>query len=388
MTNSRMSFSAPSGAFLVADVDAIAGLLLDSASRESLDLSEVPLPIDADIPDEVVAKAEIIVVQADPASPKSIQRIVRLRASRPTLPIIVALRDADLAITRSLIHQGVNDVVSIPFDPEQLRSSLFEASVSADRDLGRQIKLAPIFTFIGGTGGCGTTTIATHVAAEFARRDSHTCCLVDLDVQFGTAAAFLGLPQQRSVADLLEAKERLDDDLIRSVADKFEHNMSVIAAPHDILPLEEVEVDQILSVLDSTRQAYDIVALDLPTNFTNWSLSAILDSSVVVMVVELSVVGLRQARRRLDLLAEMGFDRQRVRVVVNRAEKRLFKPIKTHDAERALKTTVLATITNDPATVGSAQDQGMLVSDFDPGCAFAKDIARLCEALSSELAGG
>ena len=377
----------PSGAYLLADAATLEGLKRASAGRQPLDLNEISLSVDGDVPAEVTSKASIIVIQADPASAKSIERIVQLRAARPLVPIIVALQDADLAVTRSLIHQGVHDVVSIPFEFDQLSDAVFEASVKADKGLRPGAPLAPLYTVIGATGGCGATTIATHLTAELSRYDSATCCLLDLDVQFGAVAAYLGLTRQRSVADLFAAKGRLDTDLIEAVASVYRENIAVIAAPPDILPLEEIQIDQVLHVIECARQSYGTIVLDLPTNITNWSLSAMLDSSLVVLVVDLTVSALRQARRRLDLLTEMGFDRRNVRVVINRVERRLFKPIKSDDAEKALKAEVIASIANAPATVGAAQDQAMLVGEFDARSAFAKDIVKLGEALVSVEVG-
>lgn len=373
----------PDGAYIVADADALSGLSIAAAAgRSPLPIHQVALSLEERVPDEVINRATIVVVQADPASPRSMQRIGELRAARPYMPLIVALHDSDLTLVRSLIRQGVNDVVGLPLDYDQLASALFDAAAGADKATEADAHVGPLYTVIRSIGGSGATTVATHLSAELAKLEGGAC-LVDLDIQFGTVASFLGVSQQRSIADLLEAHARLDADLMRGIAADRGHGLSVITAPEAILPLEQVDVDQLLRVLALARRTYGSVVLDLPANFTNWSLSTILNSSMVLLVVELSIASLRQAKRRLDLLVDMGFDRRRIRVVVNRVERKLFKPINLTDVETALGVPTLGSVGSDHALVSSAQDQGLLVGAVQGKNKISTDFVRLAEALSA-----
>ena len=160
----------------------------------------------------------------------------------------------------------------------------------------------------------------------------------------------------------------------------------MVAAPHAIMPLEDVDSDQLLRVLGVARQNFGSVVIDLPSDFTNWSLSTLSSSSIIVLVVELSIASLRQAKRRLDLLADIGIGRRHIRVVVNRAEKRLFKPINLGDVETALGMPALASIASEPALLASAHDQGMLAHDIERKNKLSADVAKLAELLIDSLA--
>ena len=103
----------------------------------------------------------------------------------------------------------------------------------------------------GAVGGMGATSVLTHLAAAIA--DDGGCgsrvCLIDLDLQFGEVAVQMGLTPQNSVLDLLEAGERLDGDLIRDTAVQTKYGHYIIAAPSQITPLEDVDVDRLLRML-------------------------------------------------------------------------------------------------------------------------------------------
>ena len=384
--NEAQQVAFPDGVYIAASPEALAALQSGGAGGSpALPATLVGLTLEDAIPEEMVRKAMIVVIEADPASRRSMQRIGELRAARPYMPLIVALRDSDMKLVRSLVRQGVNDVVALPFELDQLSDALLDAAAGAEDPNKVDVVPAPLYAVLGSTGGCGATTVATHLAAELASREGG-CCLLDLDVQFGTAGSYLGVAGASSVADLLKAQARLDGDLLRSVSVAHASGLQVVSAPDAIMPLEDVDSDQLLRILGVARQNFGAVVIDLPSNFSSWSLSALTSSSVIVLVVELSIASLRQAKRRLDLLTDVGIGRRQVRVVVNRAEKRMFKPINLGDVETALGMSALASIASEPALLASAHDQGLLAQDIERKNRLSTDIAHLAELLVSSLA--
>ena len=176
-------------------------------------------------------------------------------------------------------------------------------------------------------------------------------------------------------------QDRLDEELLRSVATEAGDGLSVISAPDSIMPLESVDTDDLLRVIRLLRQQYGYVVLDLPANWTNWTLSAALVASSVLLVVELSVASLRQAQRRLELFRSVGIDEQAIEIVVNRTEKRLFRAIDIQDVSKTLRHSVLGTVALDAPAVSAAQNRGVLVGNVHRKSRFAQDIGRLGETM-------
>jgi len=340
-----------------------------------------PIPLDA------IGDAELVVVELRGDDPRSMQRLTGLRARRPTLPLVVAMRDADLATTRALIRQGVGDLISLPLQRAEFSDVVNNLLAEVTRsEAAANARLAPVVAVAQSVGGIGATTVATHLAHYLhARSGPHGVCLVDLDLQFGNAASYLGANATLTMEDLLAAGRRVDGQLIQSVAAHGSEGVAVIAAPEHIAPIESVDADQLLRVLQLVREEYDHVVLDLPGNWANWTLSAIDKADLIVLVIDLSVGSLRQARRRLNLFEQTGIDRSRIRIVANRVEKRLFKTIGVQDAAEALRYPILATVNSDYAVVQSAQDQGVLVGSIARKNRVATDLAALAELIGDEL---
>lgn len=356
---------------------------------EFSDLSFELVSLDADAPvrPDMVGDAELLVVELHAGDPRSMQRLTALRARYAAMPLIVAMRDGDLATTRALIRQGVDDVIALPIQRAEFDDAVNNLLAATAKEATREAGLAPVVAVAQSVGGIGATTVATHLAHHLGGIGERGCCLIDLDLQFGNAASYLGRSSGLTMDDLLDAGARADGELLRTVA-AADEGVAVIAAPEKIAPLESVEVDQLMRVLDLARRQYGHVVLDLPGNWANWTLSAIDKADLILLVVDLSIGSLRQARRRLTLFEETGIDPARIRVVANRIEKRMFRTIGVQDAADALHYPVFATVHSDYAVVQSAQDQGVLVGSVARKNKVATDLAALAEQVVSALGEG
>lgn len=333
----------------------------------------------APIPESFLHDTSILVVEVDPADRASLDRIGAVRKTHPGLPIVAAIADASVALVRSLVREGVSDVVALPFDLNELLQVSLDAVAKCDAAPGEGTAPAPMVAVVRSLGGCGATSILTHLAADLAEHDptGRGVVIVDLDLQFGSVADYLGVSPRGTVADLLGADDRLDEDLIRSVATEAGEGISVIAAPDTIMPLESVDTDVLLRMIRLLRQQYGAVLLDLPANWTNWALSSVLAADSLVLVAELTVSSLRQAKRRLELFRSVGVDDRAVQIIVNRVEKRLFRAIDLEDVAATLGRTVLGSIALEAPLVGTAQNQGVLVGKIHRKSRFARDVAQI-----------
>lgn len=353
-------------------------------------LRTAPLATDEAIAEELLHDVSLVVVEVDPNDRASMQRIADLRGRHPGLLLVAAIQGANVSLVRTLLREGINDVVSLPFDIDELLQVSLDAVAKGDADTTTAAALAPMVAVVRSLGGCGATSIATHIAADFAVHDStgRGTVIVDLDLQFGTIADYLGVRPRGSLADLLGVSGRLDEELLRSVTTEAEGGISVLAAPSTILPLESVDTDDLLRVLDLLRKHFGQVVLDLPANWTNWTLSAAAAADVILLVTELSVASLRQAKRRLDLFRSVGIEDSAVKIVVNRVEKRLFRTIGLNDVAETLGHPVLGSIALDAPLVGMAQNQGVLVGSVKRKSRFATDMAAIGALLRNDVLAG
>lgn len=342
---------------------------------------------DQQIPAHMISAAQVLVVEIDPNMPHSIDRLIELGRLYPELPRIAAIANGSVPLVRTLVREGVVDVVSLPFQIEELLDASLSAIAAVKSRSHIAVKAAPLVSVIGSIGGCGASSIATHLACEIAAQFSagRDVAMVDFDLQSGTVADYLGCTGAGSLADLLAAGGRLDQELILSIAQPTDHRVSVFAAPPDIQPIENVDTDLVLRLLGMMRQNFAGIVVDLPADWTNWALSAVSASDLVVLVVELSVNSLRQAKRRLQLFESVGIEAERIVLVANRVQKRMFKSIDMSDVSETLDREVIASLALEEPQLSSAQAQGLLVQSLSRKSKFSGDMAKLAADLAARL---
>jgi pilus assembly protein CpaE len=352
-----------------------------------LELSLVPVTDWID-PEEL-SNAAVGVIQVDAETPASVKRFQKL-AANTTTPLIAAAYEPPLALVRSLLRSGAHDVLPLPLELADLETSirvLLDQSAQAQQiaTAGTQIR-SRVISVVKTVGGVGATSIATQLALRFAEREANAgrdTCLIDLDLQFGDAAFQLGLRPNLSVSDLLEAGARLDGALVRATASHHPSGLNVIASPAEMMPLEGISSDQILQIVDVAAREFGTVFLEVPTNWTNWSLSLLARSDLVLLVADVTIASLHRARRQLELMSSQGLQDLEVRIVANRFEKSQLKAIRPSDIRDALGRDIAFTVANEPAVMRVAADRGVPIAEVKRRSAIGKDLDALDSAIAA-----
>jgi pilus assembly protein CpaE len=363
---------------------------LAGARACSLPLELSLVPVTDWIDPEELSNAAIAVVQVDAETPASVKRFQKLAASTDT-PLIAAAYEPPLALVRSLLRAGAHDVLPLPLDLTDLETSI---RVLLEQQSGQNQQIATpgvqsrsrVISVVKTVGGVGATSIATQLAVRFAEREANAgrdTCLIDLDLQFGDAAFQLGLRPNLSVSDLLEAGARLDGALVRATASRHPSGLNLIASPAEMMPLEGISSDQVLQIVDIAAREFGTAFLEVPTNWTNWSLSLLARSDLVLLVADVTIPSLHRARRQLELMASQGLQDLEVRIVANRFEKSQLKTIKPADIRDALGRDIAYTVANEPGVMRVAVDRGVPISEVKRRSAIGKDLDTLDSAIAA-----
>lgn len=346
------------------------------------------IPVTEWIDESEINDAAAAVIQVDADAPASVKRFEKLAAECST-PLLAAAYEPPLALVRSLIKAGAHDVLPLPLALDDLETAL--APIAARRNEqanATSVRNSRLVTMVKSRGGAGATALLTQVAVRFAERETvagRQACLIDLDLQYGDAAFQLGLQPSLSVADLIDAGSRLDGDLMRHTVTRHPSGLQVIASPPDLLPLDTLSNETAIAIVERAEREFGTVFLDLPANWTNWSMSLLARSNVVLLVTELNIPSLNRARRQLDLIAAQELGALDVRVVVNRVGGGLFKSIRPDHVEQALGREVAFTVADDPALMGAAIDRGVPVGELKRKSALGKDLDAIDAGLAAAL---
>jgi pilus assembly protein CpaE len=133
-----------------------------------------------------------------------------------------------------------------------------------------------------------------------------------------------------------------------------------------------VREDEVLRVLTVTADAYQYVLVDCGMRIDPATLTCTTVSDLVIIVCEPSVLSIKNTYRRLQLMNQLGVDKEVIRLVVNKYDRN--SPVTVKDIEKNLSCPVAATIARDDGVCARALDQGVLIRDVDKKAQVAKDL--------------
>ncbi|WEK42507.1 MAG: AAA family ATPase [Candidatus Sphingomonas colombiensis] len=352
----------------------------------SLDTSKIEP--DEDVPSEIVKRARVIVIEVRPDHQASLARLKKLQLENPSIAVVAAVRDMSMPTMQALLRAGIRDIIALPLERRELEAVIERMREEIERGIAQNAPRGKIVSIIKSVGGVGATALLTQMAALYAQREAGRgikACVFDLDLQGGNAATHLGVVPDLTVSELLDAGKRLDPAVLSSVAAEHSSGLKIIAAPVELVPTDTVGTDQICDIVQLATAEYHTVFLDLPSDWTNWSLSLVAQSDVVFLVIELSIASLRQAQRQLALLVKLGVAAEKIQVVVNRVEKRLFQQINLRDASETIGRQIGLSVANDFALMNTALNRGVMIGDIKLKSAVSRDLVKMLDAVDMLL---
>lgn len=331
-------------------------------------------------------RTDMAVVEVDPADPSAmtnLQNFISTTGAR--IPVVAAVRGLTISTTRPLLRLGIVDVLPVPFNADELALAIDASRVRLVELRSGQgpSRTGRIVAFMGALGGVGNSMIATQAAQMWA--ENKDVLLIDLDVQRGNAALYMNLKPRLSLSDLIESGDRVDGEFLRLVAERHQSGVSVIAAPSDMTPLDALTPEIIERLLDVASHQYEMVVLDLPGLWMDWTAEVVNKADMVGLVTELTVAGLQQARRQLDVLDANNMT-EKVRVIINRMTTGLFGRYDTGEAQQILRLPVPFVLANDYPTVSAALDEGRSIRQIKMKARVEKDLRQLVTTMSEDIA--
>lgn len=220
------------------------------------------------------------------------------------------------------MRAGCGEYLVKPIDREQLIKAV--ARIGARRKDKQEQGRAQLLAFMGAKGGCGTTTLVTQFGALLSSSFGRNSLLLDLHPDFGDAALYLKLTKTRfHFFELLENTERLDADFLQSFVVRHSSGLDLIPAPEgSVANREALPPGAFAHTLGFLRQRYEFILADLPPSLNDDNLSVIRDCDYLYLISVAEVSAVRNVVRQLEYLADKDVPREKIRVVLNRYNKK------------------------------------------------------------------
>jgi pilus assembly protein CpaE len=275
------------------------------------------------------------------------------------------------------MHLGVREFLPLPVNREKLL-----ASIERIADADGLAPAARILHFIPASGGCGCTTLACNVAASLARHAK--TLLLDLDLTRGNAATAFDLRPRYSISDLMDSSAPLDKALLdTALAFHPPTGLAILARPEFPEEAQRVTPQGLARLLGAAGRLFDYIVIDSTLNADPLHCLALREAHVNLLVMQLNVPSAKNAERFLACLRRLGINGEKIKVVVNRFNKR-GPDIEPEEVERALGVKISWRVPNDFKTALAATNLGQPLLLRSPRAELSESIAGLSHLLNGK----
>ncbi len=245
----------------------------------------------------------------------------RIHADAPETAIFAVSSQSQPDLIIQAMRSGCGEYLVKPLDVEQLLNAV--ARVGARRKERKETDRAQVLAFLGAKGGCGVTTLVTQLGVLLASSYSRKTLVVDLHHDIGDAALYLRLTKYRYHSfELLENTDRLDAELLQSFVIRHSSGLDLIPAPEGAEPARQALPGAVAQTFDFLRLRYEFILVDLPVGLNNENHELLRYCDQVYLVTVAEVSALRNVLRHLDYFTHKQISQERVRVILNRHQKR------------------------------------------------------------------
>jgi pilus assembly protein CpaE len=198
---------------------------------------------------------------------------------------------------------------------------------------------------------------------------------------------YLNVNSGRSIFDLTPVLHELNDNHIRNVTVVEPlSQVEVLMSPADAEIAEQVTEEHVERILRVARLYYDYILVDLPTEMTHLTYTALEESDWMYYVLTPDVLSMKIMSHVLDLFSKIGVDPEgRLKIVLNRVGKETELGIK--DVQQHFPYQIIGELHEDVKTIQQAINRGQPLRSArrEKGLpVFARDVQKLAKYLLSQ----
>ena len=279
--------------------------------------------LDAEAPDAVV-------VACEPESEKVLWFLREAARKHPDRPVVVLCHGLPNGLVRHAFEAGAEDLVMLPAGFAEPGATAGQLGFAVEKAVARRrggaaagaAALGSLICVLGPKGGIGKTLTSANLAVALAELRKRVV-VVDLDLQFGDVGLSLGLEAQRTIYDLVKSGGSLDAEKLEAFLTTHESGASVLMAPVRPDQAGAVTVEFLQEVYALLRSSHDFVVVDTPPGFMPEVIASIDASTHVCIVGTLDSLSLKNTKLGLETLDLMGYESERIAMVLNRADSKV-----------------------------------------------------------------
>ena len=296
---------------------------------------------------------------------------------------VLALSDnpsVDLII--EIMRAGAKEFVPIPI----INSEFFESvsKLLSEFNETKKTNNCKIISVFSNKGGIGKTSLATNLALELSKITKENIALIDLNFQMGDITTFLDLKPSFNISYMLENLDKINETFLLSTLERYKKtSLYVLADPPYFKQADNIQPRQITKLFNTLKETFSYIIVDAEASFEGKNIAALDNSDLVLLVSVANLPALRNTQRCLELFEKLGYDKEKVKIIINRYMEN--DEIKGADIEKVLSKKIYWKIPNNYFAIMTAINKGIPVSEINDSTNIARSYKDLAQYISDNL---
>lgn len=296
---------------------------------------------------------------------------------------VLALSDnpsVDLII--EIMRAGAKEFVPIPI----IKSEFFESvnKLLSEFNETQKTNNCKIISVFSNKGGIGKTSLATNLALELSKITKENIALIDLNFQMGDITTFLDLKPSFNISYMLENLDKINETFLLSTLERYKKtSLYVLADPPYFKQADNIQPRQITKLFNTLKETFSYIIVDAEASFEGKNIAALDNSDLVLLVSVANLPALRNTQRCLELFEKLGYDKEKVKIIINRYMEN--DEIKEADIEKVLSKKIYWKIPNNYFAIMTAINKGIPVSEINDSTNIARSYKDLAQYISDNL---
>lgn len=296
---------------------------------------------------------------------------------------VLALSDnpsVDLII--EIMRAGAKEFVPIPI----IKSEFFESvnKLLSEFNETKKTNNCKIISVFSNKGGIGKTSLATNLALELSKITKENIALIDLNFQMGDITTFLDLKPSFNISYMLENLDKINETFLLSTLERYKKtSLYVLADPPYFKQADNIQPRQITKLFNTLKETFSYIIVDAEASFEGKNIAALDNSDLVLLVSVANLPALRNTQRCLELFEKLGYDKEKVKIIINRYMEN--DEIKEADVEKVLSKKIYWKIPNNYFAIMTAINKGIPVSEINDSTNIARSYKNLAQYISDNL---
>ena len=275
----------------------------------------------------------------------------------PNVQIVIMSIQSEQEYFRRAMKAGAKDFLTKPFSTSDLVdtiTSVFNKWLKDRPDLLMEEPKADVITFFSTKGGVGKTTLAANLAVHLASRGKRTL-LIDASLQSGDIGITLNQKSSRTLQNLI-AEGEITADLVEEHFITHSSGLQLLLAPSEPAFAEAVKPEHFAQIIELAGSMFQYIIFDSSPHISSIELSILDNTDYLFLVATLEITSLKNTRLCLKTLADIRFDKEKIKLILNKDIQNV--GIDAKDIEAGLAIPVFSVVPMDSETAQRALNAG------------------------------